>query len=125
MAHAILEGFAKKGVACKLFDLKENHISDIMTDVLKSKYIAVGSPTLNTTMMPTVAAFLCYMKGLHPQERKALAFGSYGWGGQAIKEIYEILEKMGCEMMCDQIKTTYIPSDEYLNDLENKIASLL
>lgn len=125
MAHSIVEGFAKKGVVAKLYDLKENHISDIMTDVLKAEYIAVGSPTLNNTMMPTVAAFLCYMKGLHPQERKAFAFGSYGWGGQGTKEIHEILEKMGCQMISDPIKTTYIPSDEYLNELENKIAELL
>lgn len=36
-----------------------------MTDVLEAKYIAVGSPTLNNTIVPTVAAFLCYMEGLH------------------------------------------------------------
>jgi len=124
MAHAILEGFAKQGVKAKLFDLKENHISDIMTDVLKTEYIAVGSPTLNNTMMPTVASFLCYMKGLRPQNRKAFAFGSYGWGGQGIKEIHDILEKMGCEMIIEPLKTTYIPSEEYLDGLVETVSNL-
>ncbi|SET23031.1 FprA family A-type flavoprotein [[Clostridium] polysaccharolyticum] len=125
MAHAILEGFAKKGVETKLYDLKENHISDIMTEVLDAKYIAVGSPTLNNTMMPTVAGFLCYMEGLHPENKKAFAFGSYGWGGQAVVKIQDKLKEIGCEIICDPIKTTYIPSEEVLNTIETSIETLI
>lgn len=125
MAHAILEGFAKKGVEAKLYDLKENHISDIMTEVLDCKYIAVGSPTLNNTMMPTVAGFLCYMEGLHPVDKKAFAFGSYGWGGQAVTKINDKLKEIGCEVITEPIKTTYIPSEETLNDIETQIENLI
>lgn len=125
MAHAILEGFAKKGVETKLYDLKENHISDIMTEVLDAKYIAVGSPTLNNTMMPTVASFLCYMEGLHPESKKAFAFGSYGWGGQAVVKIQDKLKEIGCEIICDPVKTTYIPSEEVLNTIETSIETLI
>ena len=70
MARAVLEGFAMKGVPVKLYDLKVDHISDIMTDVLKAEYVAVGSPTINNQMLPTVASFLCYMKGLAPKNKK-------------------------------------------------------
>lgn len=125
MAHAILEGFAKKGVEAKLYDLKENHISDIMTEVLDAKYIAVGSPTLNNTMMPTVAGFLCYMEGLHPEGKKAFAFGSYGWGGQAVKKIQDKLEETGLEIMCEPIKTSYIPSEETLHEIEGQVENLI
>ena len=79
----------------RLFDLKANHISDIMTEVLSAKYIAVGSPTLNNSMMPTVAAFLCYLKGLSPKNRIGIPFGSYGWGQTGPKEVAESLEKCG------------------------------
>ena len=125
MAHAILEGFAKKGVETKLYDLKGNHISDIMTEVLDAKYIAVGSPTLNNTMMPTVAGFLCYMEGLHPEDKKAFAFGSYGWGGQGVTKIQDKLNEIGLDVICDPIKTTYIPSEETLNEIESKVESLV
>lgn len=125
MAHAILEGFAKKGVEAKLFDLKENHISDIMTEVLDAKYIAVGSPTLNNTMMPTVAGFLCYMEGLNPGPKKAFAFGSYGWGGQSVPKINDKLKEIGCEIICEPIKTTYIPSEDILNAIENQVEQLV
>ena len=45
MAKTITEAFQAKGICAKFFDLKTNHYSDIMTEVLDSKYIAVGSPT--------------------------------------------------------------------------------
>ncbi len=92
MAQAIHKGFEEKGIQSRLLNLQANHISDVMTEVLTSKYICVGSPTLNGTMMPTVAAFLCYLKGLAPKDRVALSFGSYGWGGQSIKEVEDILK---------------------------------
>lgn len=99
MAHQIVEAFIEEGVPARLFDLKANHISDIMTEVLSAKYVAVGSPTLNNGMMPTVAAFLCYLKGLSPKGgwpgRAGLAFGSYGWGQNGPAEVAEALEKCG------------------------------
>ena len=55
-AKTITEAFQAKGICAKFFDLKTNHYSDIMTEVLDSKYIAVGSPTLNNGMMQNVAA---------------------------------------------------------------------
>lgn len=125
MAKSIVEGFARKGIAAKLYDLKENHISNIMTEVLKAEYIAVGSPTLNNNMMPTVAAFLCYMKGLSPKNKKAFAFGSYGWSGQSITQVHEALESMGCKMILEPIRTAYIPKEDTRNEIENKIAALL
>lgn len=70
IAKAIADGFERKGIKVKLFDLKINHESNIIVDVMKSKYIAVGSPTLNNTMMPNVAKFLTYMQGLTLKNKK-------------------------------------------------------
>lgn len=124
MASAILEGFAKKGVSAKLYDLKENHISDIMTEILKAKYIAVGSPTLNNNMLPTVSAFLTYMKGLAPKNKKAFAFGSHGWGGQGSTQVNDELVACKFEIVLDPIKIAYIPTKEQLDEIENKVAQL-
>lgn len=124
MAQAILEGFSKAGIPARLFDLKSNHISDVMTEVLKSAYVVVGSPTLNNQMLPTVASFLCYMKGLAPKNRKAFAFGSYGWGGQSIGLVNQELEAMGCEIIHEPIRQQYIPSQEQLREIEESVAAL-
>ena len=123
MAKTIAEAYASNGVPAKLYDLKENHSSNIIPELLDSKYIAVGSPTLNSQMMPTVAAFLCYIKGLSPKNRKAFAFGSYGWGGQSIKQVEEELIQCGFTISMEGIRIPYIPTKDQLKEVEDKVAA--
>lgn len=127
MAKTITEAFQAKGICAKFFDLKTNHYSDIMTEVLDSKYIAVGSPTLNNGMMPNVAAFLCYLKGLVPKknDRQALAFGSYGWGGQSIALVQKELEEAGLNIFHDMIRIANQPTQEELDNIYNSIIEKL
>lgn len=125
MASAIGEGFARKNIPFVLLDLKTNHISNILTLVMKSKYLAVGSPTLNNNMMPNVASFLCYLKGLNPKNKKFIAFGSYGWGGQSIKQVYDELIGLKYEPICDMIKVLYNPKKEDLENIINLVSSSL
>lgn len=125
MAKIISEAFGDNGIQAKLFDLKENHHSSIMPYVLTSKYIAVGSPTLNNQMMPTVSQFLCYLKGLSPKNREAFAFGSYGWGGQSIALVEKELVDCGFNICLEGIKMNYVPTQEQLDEIYNKIVSVL
>ncbi|MBM4399537.1 MAG: FprA family A-type flavoprotein, partial [Candidatus Cloacimonetes bacterium] len=76
IAHAIADAFENLGINIRLYNLQETHISDIMTQVITARYICVGSPTLNSSILPTVAAFIYYLKGLSPKDRIGLAFGS-------------------------------------------------
>ena len=125
MAKTICEAFANAGVKAKLFDLKENHNSDTMTELLTAKYVAVGSPTLNNNMLPTVAGALTYMKGLLPKGRKGFAFGSYGWGGQSIGQVNTALQEAGVEIMLEPVKLQYIPNEEQLKSLYKKVITSL
>lgn len=124
MAKTIAEAFIGKGIPAKLYDLKANHNSDIIPDLLTSKYIAVGSPTLNSQMLPTVAGFLCYLKGLSPKNRKAFAFGSYGWGGQSIKQIEDELVNCGFEICLEAMRIAYLPDEKQLETIETQVESL-
>lgn len=112
LAVAVSEAFALAGVTTHVFDLKETHISDIMTKVLPASYIAVGSPTLNNNMLPNVAAFLTYLKGLTTRDKIGLAFGSYGWGGQSIAQVQEALAACGYQMPWEPFRFLYIPKTE-------------
>jgi flavorubredoxin len=94
MAEAIVEGLAQEGVEARPMHLRTIHRSDVMTEVLDAGAILVGSPTLNNGLFPTVADFLCYMKGLKPLNKIAAAFGSYGWSGEAVKLINQDLEEI-------------------------------
>ncbi|HOD53986.1 MAG TPA: FprA family A-type flavoprotein [Candidatus Cloacimonadota bacterium] len=120
MASAIREAFEALDIPVHMANLQFNHISDIMTELITAKYICVGSPTLNNNILPTVAAFLTYMKGLAPKDRTGLAFGSYGWGGQSIGIVEGILKECGFNMM-PSYKVQYIPSGDDLNHITHSL----
>lgn len=120
IAHTIKEVFEEKGYKTKICNLQFNHISDVMTEILTAKYICVGSPTLNSSILPTVAAFLAYLKGLAPKGRFGLAFGSYGWGGQSIRMVETELQNCGFETL-ESIKVKYIPDREILKIEKEKL----
>ena len=120
IAKSIESVFEDSGYSVKMYSLQHNHESDIMTELLEAEYICVGSSTLNNNLLPTVASFLTYMKGLAPKGRKALAFGSFGWGGQSVKQVHEILE--GCNyQMHDPISIKNIPDEDTLNGFMEKL----
>lgn len=125
MAYAIKDVFEEDDIPCEIRNLQVSHISDVMTSILEAKYICVGSPTLNNGMLPTVAAFLAYMKGLAPKNRVGIAFGSYGWGGQSISDIENILEASKFELPVKGLKTQWVPDMAELDDLKNKIREVI
>jgi flavorubredoxin len=78
----------------------------------KSRGCLIGSPTLNNLIFPSVARFLYHLRGLRPKNRIVGAFGTYGWGGGAVKEAYEEFNKMGLEIFEPGLQVMYKPSSE-------------
>ncbi len=114
MAKAICDGLLEEGASVQILDLKTNHRSDIITELLDSKALIFGSSTLNNNMLPLVADFLTYMKGLKPQNKIGAAFGSYGWSGEAVKKINEMLEASNVEVIDPGVQTKYVPDRDSL-----------
>ena len=125
MAYAIKDIFDEKNIPCEMRNLQTNHISDVMTAILEAKYICVGSSTLNNGMLPTVSAFLTYMKGLAPKNRVGIAFGSYGWGGQSISDIENIMEGAKFELPVKGLKVQWVPDDKEIVELKSKIKEVV
>jgi flavorubredoxin len=125
IARAVADAFAERSIPATLLHLSHTHISDIMTHLADARYICVGSPTLNNGIMPTVAAFLTYLKGLAPKKRVGLAFGSYGWGGQSVGLVEETLKVSGCDTMLGKIAVNYVPGDDALAGITRQLASEL
>lgn len=112
MAKSILEGIKAAGVEVKLMNIRKNDISNIISDILEAPVIIVGSPTLNNGIFPSVSEFLTYLKGLRPKGKKAVAFGSYGWGGGAVKAVEKELETAGIKLIEPGLQIRYRPDDE-------------
>lgn len=97
MAKEILRGVSDSGVEASLFHLRRNEWSEIVKEVLESRAILIGSPTLNNDLFPTVGGFLTYLMGLRPNRKIWATFGSYGWAGGAVRAINEKLKSAGNE----------------------------
>ena len=118
MAYRLAKGLEAEAVPVTLRNLKTNHISDIITDVLTSRLVLLGSPTLNNTMLPAMGGFLTYLKGLRPKQRIGFVFGSFGWGGQAVGEIEGILKTLSWDMPFEGINLNYRPDETELENVE-------
>jgi len=128
MAEAIVNALGEEGVNARALDLRANHRSDVITEVLDAGAVVVGSPTLNNGIFPTVSDFLTYMKGLKPKNKVGAAFGSYGWSGEAVKLVTRELQDMGFDMIEPGVRVQYVPNEEALKgcrDLGKRIADAL
>jgi len=118
MAEAIVKGIrsADDKVAVKLFNISHSDKNDIVTEVFKSKALLVGSPTINRGPLSAVAGFLEQIRGLRFKEKKAAAFGTYGWSGESVAMISKGLEDAGFALMGSGLKATWNPSEESLKE---------
>mgnify|MGYP006285387027 CR=1 FL=1 len=119
LAYKLAEGFEENKIPATIRNLKNCHISDIITDVLTSKIICLGSPTLNNGMMPSMGEFLTYMKGLRPKNRIGFVFGSYGWGGQALGEIRKMIESLSWNFYEEGYNVNYVPDEKQLEKIKD------
>ncbi|MDW7972849.1 MAG: FprA family A-type flavoprotein [Thermodesulfovibrio sp.] len=114
MVTPIAQGLESEGVPVKIIKLRATPKSVAIKEIWKNRGIIVGSPTLNNTIFPSVAEFLTYLKGLRPKNRLFAAFGSYGWSGEAVKEMYDYAKAMKLELFEPGIRVLYKPSEEEL-----------
>ncbi len=109
MAEAMVEGASNMGVETMLFRLPFSDRGDIIKELLEAKGILIGSSTINNGVLPTMAPFLEELQGLRPINKMAAAFGSYGWGGGAVKAIEKNLEKAGMEISAPALTAKWVP----------------
>ncbi|MEI6892723.1 MAG: FprA family A-type flavoprotein [Pontiella sp.] len=117
MANAILEGTQECDVEARLYNVDNTHATQIVTEILDCAAIAIGSPTLNNTLMPNMAGVLCYLGGLRPANKQGFAFGSYGWskrGGAA--EVEDRMKAMKIELTREPLRSQYVPTPEILEE---------
>ena len=128
MARAIGEGLGAGGTSVKLMPLMGYHRSDVVTEMLNAGALMVGSPTMNNTMLPSISDVLTYLKGLKPQNLIGAAFGSYGWTGEAVGQINDVLSAMKVDLIGNGIKARYVPDGAILEEwysLGERMASRL
>ncbi|MDD5101426.1 MAG: flavodoxin domain-containing protein, partial [Endomicrobiaceae bacterium] len=111
MARAIVEGLTSQNIEVKLFDIASTDFSELAYEMLDAKAFIIGSSTHDNEMLSYIAGFLHFLKGMKPKNRIAIAFGSYGWAGGAVKEIAEMLTSFGVEVV-DKVDVKFKPNKD-------------
>ncbi|MBO4282334.1 MAG: anaerobic nitric oxide reductase flavorubredoxin [Bacteroidales bacterium] len=118
MAEAIADGIHETdpSVTLKLYNIAHEDKNDVLTEMFHSKALLIGSPTINYGYSFAVAGLLEMMKGLKFKQKKAAAFGSYGWSGEAVKQISGHLQEAGLTVVNEGISKLWVPDSQNLAD---------
>ncbi len=116
MAEAIAHGISAedKDVTVKIYNAARSDKNDIISEVFKSKAIMVGSPTINKGVLSAIAGILEEIRGLGFKNKKAAAFGAYGWSGESVAMITERLQTGGFKIIDGGLKELWNPDERSL-----------
>lgn len=114
LAHTIAGEINKisPNTVVKVFNIAKKDKNDIMTEVFKSKAIAVGSPTVGNSCLSSVGGWLEFLHELKFKNKKAAVFGTYGWSGETTKVLRDRLTKAGFEVVETEAKVNWNPTEE-------------
>lgn len=118
MAEAIAEGIAEANPSIKVIikNIALDDKNDILTEIFHSRAVLVGSPTVNNGCTFAIAGLLEMAAGLKLKGKRAAAFGSFGWGGGAVKLINAKLTEAGFVLADDGIAKPWVPDEAALAD---------
>lgn len=127
IAHEIAREVSNQSpdTVVKVYNIAKSDKNEIMTEVFKSKAIAVGSPTVGNNILSTVAGWLHFLKSLKFKKKKAAAFGCYGWSGEGVNVLLEKLEDAGFEVTDVSIKSMWNPDETDFKKVPELVSGLL
>lgn len=117
MAEAIAEGIrsADSKVSVKLFNAANTDKNDIITELFRSKAILFGSSTVNKGIMHATGGLLEMIRGIGFKNKKAAAFGSYGWSGESVGLLEGKLKDAKLEVVQEGLKVLWKPDSEAMD----------
>ncbi len=98
----------------KVFNVAKTDKNDIMTEIFKSKAIAVGSPTVGNNILSSVGGWLDFLTQLKFKNKKAAVFGCYGWSGESTKILRSRLTEAGFDVVEPEIRCSWNPDANIL-----------
>lgn len=128
MAEAIGDGLTAEGIPYKMFHMAVSDRNDVIAEVFKAKAIIIGSPTFNQGLLPSISPILEELKGLKFQNKVSAAFGAYGWGGEAVGLIEEILSRSKIPIVAESVRAKWQPKADDLarcRELGGKVGQVI
>ena len=127
IAYSIAEEIHRQSpdTVVKVFNISKSDKNEVMTEVFKSKALAVGSPTVANSILSPVAGWLEFLKQLKFKKKKAAAFGCYGWSGESVKVLQESLKAAGFQVIPENIRAEWVAKEEDFAAIPALVSALL
>lgn len=92
-----------------------NHDMDKLSALLnQSDAFLLGSPTINKDAVPPVWNLLSHVDAVNIQKRPVALFGSYGWSGEAVKNLKSRLNDLKAKVFEEDMRIVFIPTKDDL-----------
>ncbi len=127
IAYSIAEEIHRQSpdTVVKVFNISKSDKNEVMTEVFKSKALAVGSPTVANSILSPVAGWLEFLKQLKFKKKKAAAFGCSGWSGESGKVLQESLKGAGFHVIPENIRAEWVAKEEDFAAIPALVSTLL
>jgi flavorubredoxin len=99
MIQSMAETLASEGIEVALYNLVSGDVGEIAKDLVDSKAIVLGAPTVLGGAHPLAVYATYLVKALKPPLKFGVVLSSYGWGGGAIKHIQEVFGQTKIEVV--------------------------
>ncbi len=118
MTEFFVNELIKRGVEVKPFNLTSVDIGELAMSLVDASTLVLGTPMVLAGPHP-VALYATYLfKILRPKTRFASVIGSFGWGGNMLKVITDMLPTQGLEII-EPVMAKGYPKEEDFVKLQN------
>lgn len=114
MAEYIYKGASLPNTDVSLYDAAETDMETIIDAIEASDEIILGTPTLNAKAPKPIFDIISNLVLLDIKGKSAAVFGCYGWSGEAVKIVEDILKSLKFKIVEEGYKLRMIPSEEAL-----------
>lgn len=111
----------KKGIESSNFDvdilmynLVTADMNEVLSEINQCSGLLLGSPTLLSDTLPQIWTILTSLNPVIHKGLSASCFGSYGWSGEALKNINERYKQLKFNVVCEPLGIVFRPSEENL-----------
>jgi NADH oxidase (H2O-forming) len=120
LAEKIAEGIRSEyDFDVEVADIETMPLGDVDERLAKSNAIIVGCPTINQNILLPIYRMFALMSPLRDKGKIGGAFGSYGWSGEASKNIKTNLENLKLDFVGDGVFCKFTPHEaDFQNCIE-------
>ena len=123
MVDYFVDKLMEKGIKVKPFNMTKTDLGDLAISLVDAAAVIIASPTVLTGPHPNMAYVAYLANALKPKTKYASVIGSYGWAGNMVDDLVNMLPNLDVELF-DPVLAKGKPEVEDFAELDRMIAEI-